>query len=68
MLESLFKLKKNFTKHPATLIRKTSILLETKLQHRSFPMNFAKFLRTPFFTEHFWATASEIHPEFTNKS
>ena len=24
------------------------------LWHRCFPVNFAKFLRTPFFTEHFW--------------
>ena len=23
-----------------------------------FPVNFAKFLRTPFLTEHLWATAS----------
>ena len=25
-----------------------------RLCHRCFPVNFAKFLRTPFFTEHFW--------------
>ena len=25
-----------------------------------FPVNFAKFLRTPFFTEHLWSTASEV--------
>ena len=30
---------------PATLLKK-------RLWHRCFPMNFAKFLRTPFFTEH----------------
>ena len=30
---------------PATLIKK-------KLWYRSFPVNFAKFLRAPFFTEH----------------
>ena len=30
---------------PATLLKK-------RLWHRSFPMDFAKFLRTPFFTEH----------------
>ena len=29
-------------------------LLKTRLQHRCFPMKFAKFLRTPFFTEHLW--------------
>ena len=32
---------------PATLWRK-------RLWHRCFPMNFAKFLRTPFFKEHLW--------------
>ena len=29
-------------------------LLKQRLWHRCFPMNFAKFLRTPFLTEHFW--------------
>ena len=32
---------------PATLLKK-------RLWHRCFPVNFAKFLRTPFFIEHFW--------------
>ena len=27
-------------------------LLKKRLQHRCFPVNIAKFLRTPFFTEH----------------
>ena len=26
--------------------------IKRKLQHRRFPVKFAKFLRTPFFTEH----------------
>ena len=30
---------------PATLLKKS-------LWHRCFPVNFAKFIRTPFFTEH----------------
>ena len=47
--ESLFIIKLQ----PATLLKK-------KLWHRRFPVNFAKFLRTPFFTDHFWATASEM--------
>ena len=34
------------------------ILLKKRLWHRCFPVNFVKFLRTPFFTEHLWATAS----------
>ena len=32
---------------PATLLKK-------RLWHRCFPVNFAKFLRTPIFTEHLW--------------
>ena len=31
---------------PATLLKK-------RLWHRCFPVNFAKFLKTPFLTEHF---------------
>ena len=37
---------------PATLLKKS-------LWHRCFPVNFAKFLRTPFFTEHLGVVASE---------
>ena len=29
-----------------------AILLKKRLWHRFFPVNYAKFLRTPFFTEH----------------
>ena len=32
---------------PATLLKK-------RLWHRCFPVNFVKFLRTPFFIEHVW--------------
>ena len=35
---------------PATLLKK-------RLWHRCFPVNFAEFLWTPFFTEHLWTTA-----------
>ena len=31
-----------------------AILLKKSLWHRSFPVNFAKFLITTFFTEHLW--------------
>ena len=34
--------------------------LKKRLRHRCFPVNFATFLRTPFFTEHFWVTAFEF--------
>ena len=32
---------------PATLLKK-------RLWHRCIPVNFTKFLKTPFFIEHFW--------------
>ena len=31
-----------------------SLFLKRRLWHRCFPVNFAKFLRTPFLTEHLW--------------
>ena len=31
-----------------------SLLFKKRLWHKCFPMNFVKFLRTPFFTEHLW--------------
>ena len=34
-------------------------LLKKRLCHRCFPVSFEKFLRTPFFTEHFRRTASD---------
>ena len=45
VLESLFY--KFADPRPATLLKE-------RLWHRSFPENFAKFLRTPFFTDHLW--------------
>ena len=38
---------KHLCQRPATLFKK-------RLCHRYFPVNFAKFLRTSFFTEHLW--------------
>ena len=32
--------------------------LKKRLWHRCFPVNFAKFLRTHFVTEHLWSTTS----------
>ena len=49
MAESLFQ--KRWRSQPANLLKK-------RLWHRCFPLNFAKLLRTPFFTEYFRATAS----------
>ena len=54
--ESLFY---NFADlRPATLLKKRGLrpatLLTKRLWHRRFPVNFAKFLRTPFLTEHIW--------------
>ena len=33
-------------------------LLKERLWYKCFPVNFAKFLRTPFFTKHLWTTVS----------
>ena len=33
---------------------RSATLLNKKLWHRCFPLNFVKFLRAPFLTEHFW--------------
>ena len=34
-------------------------LLKRRLWHMCFPLNFAKFFKDTFFTEHSWVTASE---------
>ena len=34
------------------LIKLIKFFIKKRLQHKSFPVTFAKFLRTPFFTEH----------------
>ena len=46
LCQSLF-LNKVAGLRPATLLKK-------RLWHRCFPMNFVKFLGTPFFIEHLW--------------
>ena len=33
---------------------KPATLLQKRLWHRPFPVNFVKYLRTPYFTEHLW--------------
>ena len=50
LCKSLFLIK--LPAAPATLFKK-------RLWHRYFPVNFAKFLRTPFLQKNSWATASE---------
>ena len=45
--------------HPEVLckkdvLRNLTTLLKKRLLHSCFPVNFAKFLRTPFLTEHLW--------------
>ena len=51
---------RNVTEAFARTGARTSVtnLLKKRLRHKCFTENFAKFLRTPFFTEHLWATAS----------
>ena len=41
-------------KQPPELFFRRATSLKKRLCHRCFPVNFAKFLRTPFFTEHLW--------------
>ena len=41
-----------------SLFNKVAGLLKTRIEHRCFPVNFAKFLRTPFFIEHLWRASS----------
>ena len=45
-----------FNKVPAL---RPATLLKRRIWHRCFPVNFVKFLRTPFFIEHLWTTVSE---------
>ena len=44
---------RNFRKLTGKQLR-LATLLKKRLWQRYFPVNFAKFLRTPFFTEHIW--------------
>ena len=48
---------KHLSQRPATLFKK-------RLWHRCFPVNFAKFLRTPFFTEHLRCLLLQIRTFF----
>ena len=41
-------------KHLCQSLIFNKVLLKMRLWHRCFPMNFVKFLRTPFFIEHLW--------------
>ena len=45
---------KNFAKFIGKHDWKTCNFIKKRLQHRCFPVNFAKFLRTLFFIEHLW--------------
>ena len=47
-----------FLNKVAGLRPQLATLLKESLWHTYFPVNFAKFLRTPFLTEYLWATAS----------
>ena len=50
---------RNFTKFTGkhlcqSLFFNKVAVIKKRLWHRCFPVNFMKFLRTPFFTEHLW--------------
>ena len=36
------------------VIRRCFVILQKRLQHRRFPVNFANFLKTPILTKHLW--------------
>ena len=40
-------------------------VIKSRLQYRRFPVNFAKFLRTPFFTEHIRQLLLEVSHELS---
>ena len=43
---------RNFAKFAGKHLCQTLLFNKRRLWHRCFPVNFVKFLRTPFFTEH----------------
>ena len=46
---------RNFTKFTGKrLCHRPASLLKKRLWHKCFPVNFAKFLNTPFLTKHLW--------------
>ena len=60
---------KNFTKFTGKHLCRSvffnkETLLKKRLWHRYFPVDFVKFLRTPFFIEHLWWLVLDI-PEIT---
>ena len=61
--------RENKIKHKVleAVARGVATLLKKTLWHRCFSVNFEKFLRTPFLTEHLWATASEVWTNPTYK-
>ena len=50
----LYQCKKQSPRRVLWKICRPATLLIKRLWHRCFPVNFAKFLRIPFFTEHLW--------------
>ena len=46
---------RNFTKFTGKYLGLSATLFKKRLWHRCFPVNFVKFLRTLFLTEHLWA-------------
>ena len=60
---------KNYEHHPSIKLIKEHIaglrpvtLLKKRLWYRCFPVNFVKFLRTPFFTEQLWWLFLSVRP------
>ena len=51
----------------SNMARLRPTLLKKRLWHKCFPVNFAKFLRTPFFMEHFqWLLLNNVPFDITD--
>ena len=50
---------------PRGVLLRPAALLKKRLWYRCFPVNFAKFLKTPFLTEHLRWLLLEEHPRMT---
>ena len=55
----LLKISQNSWENTCARISCSPTLFKKSLWHRCFPLNFVKFVRTLFFTEHLWTTDSD---------
>ena len=62
--ETIEKQKLNFSRSVLFHMKTRVFLIYFLRDCRCFSVNFAKFLRIPFFAEHLWATASKYTKHF----